>query len=66
MLIVCPACRAPSNTQQVQCWVCKRVFDGSEPRIGAVPFTGRPAHIREFEYSSNVQRARPAAIARYR
>jgi hypothetical protein len=31
-----------------------------------VPFTRRPAHIREFEYSSNVRRARPAAIARYR
>jgi hypothetical protein len=66
MLIVCPTCRAPSNTQQVQCWVCKRVFNGSEPRIGTVPFTRRPAHITEIEYPANVRRARPAAAARYR
>jgi hypothetical protein len=42
MLTLCPQCRAPSNLRQTSCWVCKRAFDGSEPRIGAVPFARQP------------------------
>jgi hypothetical protein len=38
MLTLCPQCRAPSSLRQASCWVCKRVFDGSEPKIGDVPF----------------------------
>jgi hypothetical protein len=47
MLTLCPQCRAPSNVHQKSCWVCKRDFDGSEPRIGDVPFSRRPLAYSE-------------------
>jgi hypothetical protein len=37
MVVICPTCRAPSNTSEARCWVCHRLFDGSEPVIGEVP-----------------------------
>lgn len=37
MIRICPSCRAPSNTSEAHCWVCRREFDGSEPVIGEVP-----------------------------
>ena len=37
MIVICPSCRAPSNTSEAHCWVCRRVFDGSEPVIGEIP-----------------------------
>jgi hypothetical protein len=37
MIVICPSCRAPSNTSEASCWVCRRVFDGTEPVIGDVP-----------------------------
>lgn len=42
MLTLCPQCRAPSNVRERSCWVCKREFDGSEPKIGDVPFAKKP------------------------
>ena len=52
MIVICPSCRAPSNTTEAHCWVCRRVFDGSEPVIGNLPDTRRPyrlADVLEFE-----------------
>jgi predicted amidophosphoribosyltransferase len=42
MIRICPSCRAPSNRFEPQCWVCQRVFDGSEALIGEVPYARRP------------------------
>ena len=52
MIVICPSCRAPSNTTEAHCWVCRREFDGSEPVIGDLPDTRRPyrlADVLEFE-----------------
>jgi hypothetical protein len=72
MVIVCPTCRAPSNTRQAQCWVCKRAFDGTEPRIGGVPHTRRPAQFTELfvepddEFVEFTERRVAASFGRYR
>lgn len=71
MVIICPSCRAPSNVAQSRCWVCQRPFDGSEPRIGRVPFTRRPSHVTQFELDDEIGApawvtARPAVTASYR
>jgi hypothetical protein len=74
MVIVCPSCRAPSNVAQSRCWVCQRRFDGSEPRIGRVPYTRRPSHVTRLEFDDGDDEigvsawisARPALSARYR
>jgi hypothetical protein len=42
MIVICPNCRAPSNTSERRCWVCPRIFDGSEPVIGDVPAARAP------------------------
>jgi len=47
MITLCPQCRAPSNVHQTSCWVCKRAFDGSEPKIGDVPYARPPLAYHE-------------------
>ena len=47
MIVICPSCRAPSNTTEAHCWVCRRVFDGSEPVIGEVPGVRRPYRLAD-------------------
>lgn len=52
MILICPTCRAPSNTSETRCWVCHRQFDGSEPVIGEVPGARKPyrlADLQEFD-----------------
>lgn len=47
MILICPSCRAPSNTTEAHCWVCRREFDGSEPVIGEMPGMRRPYHLAD-------------------
>ncbi len=47
MILICPTCRAPSNTSEAHCWVCRRRFDGSEPVIGEVPAARRPYRLAD-------------------
>jgi hypothetical protein len=63
MLTLCPQCRAPSNLRQTSCWVCRRVFDGSEPKIGVVPYARPPLSYQE-RVSPTLARtaAEPAAL----
>ncbi|HET7204280.1 MAG TPA: hypothetical protein VFI92_13025 [Steroidobacteraceae bacterium] len=48
MILICPSCRAPSNTSEAHCWVCRREFDGSEPVIGDVPGARRPYRLADI------------------
>ena len=48
MIVICPTCRAPSNTAEAHCWVCRRQFDGSEPVIGKLPDARRPHRLAPF------------------
>ena len=55
MIVICPTCRAPSNTTEADCWVCRRHFDGSEPVIGDLPGARtafRLADLRGGAYSN--------------
>lgn len=47
MIVICPTCRAPSNTSERQCWVCRRRFDGSEAVIGEVPWARKPLRLSD-------------------
>jgi predicted amidophosphoribosyltransferase len=47
MIVICPTCRAPTNTTEAHCWVCRRKFDGSEPVIGEMPGARRPLHLAD-------------------
>jgi predicted amidophosphoribosyltransferase len=49
MIVICPSCRAPSNTSEAHCWVCRRHFDGSEPVIGDVPDSRRPYRLSDVQ-----------------
>ncbi|HET9695075.1 MAG TPA: hypothetical protein VFP48_11895 [Steroidobacteraceae bacterium] len=49
MIVICPTCRAPSNTSEARCWVCRRVFDGSEPVVGEIPGARRPYRLAEIQ-----------------
>ncbi len=49
MIVICPTCRAPSNTSERRCWVCRRMFDGSEPVIGDVPAARAPLRLSDVE-----------------
>ena len=48
MIVICPSCRAPSNTSEAHCWVCHRRFDGSEPVIGEVPAARKPYRLSDL------------------
>lgn len=61
MIVICPACRAPSNIHEAECWVCYRVFDGSEPVIGETPGARKPlqvADVREWTHTRRVEEPR--------
>ena len=47
MIVICPSCRAPSNVSESHCWVCRRLFDGSEPVIGDMPGVRRPYRLAD-------------------
>lgn len=49
MILICPTCRAPSNTSEARCWVCHRDFDGSEPVIGDVPGARKPYRLSDVQ-----------------
>jgi hypothetical protein len=49
MIVICPSCRAPSNTSEARCWVCRRVFDGSEPVIGDMPGVRGPYRLADVQ-----------------
>jgi hypothetical protein len=49
MIVICPSCRAPSNTSEAHCWVCRRVFDGSEPVIGDFPGAHKPYRLADVQ-----------------
>jgi hypothetical protein len=49
MIVICPTCRAPSNTSERRCWVCRRLFDGSEPVIGDVPGVRKPLRLADVQ-----------------
>ncbi len=57
MIVICPSCRAPSNTSEAGCWVCRRKFDGSEPVIGDVPGARRPLRLTDVQERVYVQDA---------
>jgi hypothetical protein len=60
MIVICPTCRAPSNTSEAGCWVCHRVFDGSEPVIGEMPDARRAyrlADVRAMEQATSFDEA---------
>ena len=62
MIVICPSCRAPSNTSEAHCWVCRREFDGSEPVIGDMPNARMPhrlADVPEFEAQRAARDAPP-------
>jgi predicted amidophosphoribosyltransferase len=47
MIVICPTCRAPTNTTETHCWVCRREFDGSEPVIGDLPGMRGPLRLSD-------------------
>jgi hypothetical protein len=49
MILICPTCRAPSNTSEAHCWVCRRRFDGSEAVIGDVPGARQPLRLVDVQ-----------------
>lgn len=60
MIVICPSCRAPTNTSETSCWVCRRIFDGSEPVIGDVPGARQPLQLMDVqEYGYFRDRAEP-------
>jgi hypothetical protein len=68
MIVICPTCRAPSNTSERGCWVCRRTFDGSEPVIGEVPSARGPVRLadvqqREYRHDYEVHRWQRASSA---
>ena len=52
MIVICPTCRAPSNTSETHCWVCRRHFDGSEAVIGDVPGARAPLRLADVRADS--------------
>ncbi|MGI9245221.1 MAG: hypothetical protein ACR2I8_00720 [Steroidobacteraceae bacterium] len=61
MIRICPSCRAPTNVAEIQCWVCHRVFDGSEPLIGDVPEARAP-----LRHAPEPQALRPQSLMEMR
>ncbi len=47
MIVICPTCRAPSNTADRRCWVCQRAFTGMESVIGDMPWARQPLRLPE-------------------
>lgn len=50
MILICPTCRAPTNTTEARCWVCRREFDGSEPVIGDLPGVRGPLQLADVRH----------------
>ena len=63
MIVICPSCRAPSNTSEAHCWVCRRCSTARSRSSATCPARASPTASPTCRRSRQSARVRVRAVA---